>query len=156
MNSIFWLMTFLLLAISFVFILPWLRNSLTMLVISTLITASSYGLYLAWGSSQHLKQYYSVQAKFSRLKQAELRQLLAEFRKEEFRLRARLEKDPTDQDAEWRLLDVLAIKALHNHEYVQAVQYWEKALAKIPDRQEMEIEKGRISGILKAIRKITH
>ena len=153
MNANFWTITFLLLVIAFAFILPRLRSPLAMLFVSTLVTATSYGLYLTWGNSQHLKQYYSPRAKLSRAKHIELRPLLAEFRKEEFRLKARLEKDPNDLDAQWRLLDVFAIKALHDHEYEKALQYWESALVKIPNRKGMEIERHRISKMIETLRK---
>ena len=156
MNTIFWLTTFLLLLISFAFILPWLRVSVAMLLVGGVLAISSYGLYLIWGSPQQLTQYYSISAQFSRIKQAEVRELLADFRKEEYRLRVRLEKDPNDQDAQWRLLDVLAIKALYHHEYADAMQYWEHALAKMPNNKATEHEKLRIRGVIEKIREPLH
>jgi cytochrome c-type biogenesis protein CcmH/NrfG len=153
MHIIFWVTTFIFLAISLVFVLPWLRSLTMMLMISVTVVAVSYGLYGLWGSSGYLRHYYSLAAEASRAKHIELRLLLAEFRKEEFRLRARLEKDPRDQDAEWRLLDVLAIKALHDQEYLQAIQYWESAFVKIPNNKVMETEKKRIKEIIEVVRK---
>ncbi|HXH55644.1 MAG TPA: hypothetical protein VNK03_07895 [Gammaproteobacteria bacterium] len=92
----------------------------------------SYGLYGYWGSSRHLPHYYSKEEAHYRLKQADFQVLLAEFRKEEFRLRLRLEQDPKDIDAAWRLLDLFAIKALQDGDRKLAIQYWERALDKVP------------------------
>ncbi len=154
MDTVFWLITLLLISMSFVFVLPWLRSSfLLMMFTGVFIIIISYVLYFKWGSSQYLQQYYSPQAKLSRVKQLELRLLLAEFRKEEFRLRARLEKNSQDQDAEWRLLDLLAIKAMQDREYPLAIQYWKNALLKIPNDKTMELEKERITRIMNVVYK---
>lgn len=128
----FWSSTTVLLILALGFFLPWLRSWRLSLFLICVIFASSYGLYIYWGSSRYLPHYYSKEEQLYRLRQTEFQLLLAEFRKEEFRLRLRLERDPNDVDAEWRLLDLLAIKALQDGNRQLAVQYWESALGKVP------------------------
>lgn len=138
---IFWLGTLLLLACAFGFIYPWLRSTpLFSWVVFLVISFVAYTLYFNLGKSRYLPGYYSPEAKALRLRQAELRQLLTEFKKEEFRLKLRLEADPSDSDAEWRLLDILAIKALQNGEKAQALDYWQKALIKMPEPLKAQYE----------------
>ena len=132
MKIIFWLVAILLFSLSQFFILPWLKAVRIKAVISLAMAFMVFGLYLQWGSSKHLDDYYSSQGISLRTKHEELRQLLTEFRKEEFRLRIRLEKNSNDLEAEWRLSDLLAIKALYNQDYQLAIKYWEIAIAKIP------------------------
>lgn len=128
----FWSSTTVLLILALGFFLPWLRSWRLSLFLICVIFASSYGLYIYWGSSRYLPHYYSKEEQLYRLKQTDFQLLLAEFRKEEFRLRLRLERDPNDIDAEWRLLDLLAIKALQDGNRSLAVQYWKSALGKVP------------------------
>ncbi len=128
----FWVFTVILLIIAFGCFVPWIRAWRLSLVLMGLFSIVSYGLYTHWGSHQHLAHYYSSEEEAYRLKQAEFQILLAEFRKEEFRLRLRLEQNPQDIAAEWRLLDLLGIKALQNGDAKLAVQYWESAFDKAP------------------------
>src|SRR5258708_32115326 len=114
MISFFWVATLLLLVCAFWFVLPWLRSLQDSIFIFFIISLIAYGLYFNLGNARYLSAYYSQDEKLLRLRQVEFRQLLAEFRKEEFRLKLRLEENPNDLDAEWRLLDLLGIKALQN------------------------------------------
>jgi cytochrome c-type biogenesis protein CcmH/NrfG len=129
----FWVATAILLILAFGFFLPWIRAWRLSVGLICLFSAISYGLYGYWGSSCHLSHYYSQEEMHYRLKQADFQVLLAEFRKEEFRLRLRLEENPKDSEAEWRLLDLLAIKALQDGDRKLAIQYWERALDKVPE-----------------------
>lgn len=133
MYHIFWVTTVLLLILAFGFFLPWIRAWRFSLGLICLFSVISYGLYGYWGSSRDLSHYYSTEEAHYRLKQADFQVLLAEFRKEEFRLRLRLEQDPKDIEATWRLLDLLAIKALQDGDPKLAIQYWESALDKVPE-----------------------
>lgn len=128
----FWSATALLLLLAFGFFLPWMRSWRLSVFLIFVLSLSSYGLYVYWGSSRYLPHYYSKEEQLYRIKQTDFQLLLAEFRKEEFRLRLRLENNPNDIDAEWRLLDLLAIKALQNNDRKLAIQYWESALGKVP------------------------
>jgi cytochrome c-type biogenesis protein CcmH/NrfG len=128
----FWSATALLLILAFGFFLPWIRAWRFSVGLICLLSVVSYGLYGYWGSSRHLPHYYAKEEVHYRLKQADFQVLLADFRKEEFRLRLRLEQDPKDIDAAWRLLDLLAIKALQDGDRKLAIQYWESALEKVP------------------------
>lgn len=140
MSFYFWFATATLLILAFGFFLPWIRALWLSLGLSCLVVVTSYGLYSYWGSSEHLPRYYSKEEKAYRLKQADLQILLAEFRKEEFRLRLRLEQNPKDIDATWRLLDLLAIKALQDGNTKLAIEYWESALDKIPQDLKPQFE----------------
>lgn len=128
----FWSSTIVLLILAFGFFLPWLHSWRFSVFLICVVFICSYGLYAYWGSSRYLPHYYSEEEQLYRFKQIDLQRLLAEFRKEEFRLRLRLVQDPNDRDAEWRLLDLLAIKALQDGDRPLAVQYWESALGKVP------------------------
>jgi len=112
MLLLFWFITLCLFLLALGFVLPWVRAGRLGFLIAGVLCVVSYGLYLHWGSSSYLKQYYSKAEKDIRLKQAEFRILLTEFKKTEFRLRARLEENPNDQDAQQHLLEVLKIKAM--------------------------------------------
>lgn len=136
----FWIATAILLILAFGFFLPWIRAWPLSLGLMCVFSVTSCGLYYYWGSSRHLSHYYSKAEMQYRLKQTDFQVLLAEFRKEEFRLRLRLEQDPKDFDAEWRLLDLLAIKVLQEGNRKLAIQYWEKALDKVPEDLKPQIK----------------
>lgn len=136
----FWSATALLLLLALVFFLPWMRSWRLSLFLIFVISLTSYGLYVHWGSSQYLAHYYSKDEQLYRVKQQDFQLLLAEFQKQEFRLRLRLEHDPNDRDAEWRLLDLLAIKALQDGDRKLAVQYWQSALGKVPEDLKLEFK----------------
>jgi hypothetical protein len=108
----FWSATAVLLILALGFFVPWMRSWRWSIGLICVISVMSYGLYIYWGSSRYLSHYYSREEQLHRLKQADFQVLLADFRKEEFRLRLRLEQNPKDIDAERRLVDLLAIKAL--------------------------------------------
>lgn len=148
MIAIFWLLNIFLFSLSLFFVLPWLKVLKNKIFICLVMLWVAFGLYLHWGSSEHLADYYSEQGRTLRIKHQELRKLLAEFRKEEFRLRIRLEKNNSDIDAEWRLLDLLAIKALYNQDYKLAVQYWQSAIKKIPKQEDLSLDKERIENMI--------
>lgn len=131
-SIIFWMITLLLLLFALAFVLPWIKGLHQKMLISVVLALFTYGLYFYWGNSQHLAYYYSIEEQQQRAKQTEFRKMLAEFRKQEFRLRLRIEENPADVDAEWRLLDLLAIKAIQKSDYALAVQYWQSAIQKIP------------------------
>jgi hypothetical protein len=128
----FWLITALLLLFAFACFIPWIHSWRVSICLIIMLSVITYMLYIYWGSSQYLRHYYSAEEQLYRLKQADFQLLLADFRKEEFRLRLKLEQDPKDVDAEWRLLDLLAIKALQANDFKLAVDYWENALDKVP------------------------
>ena len=140
MYYIFWSITALLLILAFGFFLPWIRAWWFSLGLIFLFAVISYGLYDYWGSSHQLSHYYSKEEAYYRQRQADFQVLLAEFRKEEFRLRLRLEHDPKDIEATWRLLDLLAIKALQDGDPKLAIQYWESALNKVPQHLKPQFE----------------
>ncbi len=148
MVILFWLITFLLLGCAFLFVLPGLRNWRIRILVAMIIAGVIYGLYFQWGNSQRLKVYYSKEDQVLREQQIAFRPMLTEFKKEEFRLRLRLEENPNDNDAEWRLLDLLAIKAITNKEHKLAERYWQAALKKIPEDVEHRAIKHRIKEIL--------
>lgn len=130
---LFWGMTLILLLSASCFILPWIDGWKARVATLTILSMVTYGLYAYLGNSQYLPHYYSDEQKMLRAQQQAFRPLIAEFRKEEFRLRARLEINPKDIDAEWRLWDLLAIKALNNGDVKRAKDYWGKAIQKIPN-----------------------
>jgi cytochrome c-type biogenesis protein CcmH/NrfG len=151
--AIFWIITILLVFCALGFILPWIKSIRYKILVSALLSVTTYGLYLQWGSSEYLPNYYSSDEQSQRAKQTHFRKLLAEFRKQEFRLRLKLEEDPTDLDAEWRLLDLLAVKAVQSGEYAQAVQHWQAVLLKIPKDVKYNAIRTRISNFIKTYKK---
>ena len=104
------------------------------------ITTISYTLYFHWGSSQYLAEYYAPESELLRQKHKAFRPLLAEFIKEEFRLSARLEENPKDIEAQYRLYDLLAIKALQGGDQKLAAQYWNEAAKIAPEELKKEYE----------------
>jgi hypothetical protein len=112
MLILFWLITAFLCLVALGFIISILPIGRSSIFIVVIFLGLSYGLYGQWGSSRYLKQYYSQTERNIRQKQLELRMLLTEFRKTEFRLRVRLEENPKDQDAAQHLVELLKIKAL--------------------------------------------
>ena len=144
----FWIITGLLLISAFGFILPWLRSWRIRVLVACLLSLCAYILYFQYGKSQYLVHYYSAEEQLQRNKQASFRKLLAEFRKEEFRLKLRLEENPKDLEAEWRLLDLLAIKAIYHRDYPQAIQYWKQALVKIPKNAQNKDLRDRITQLI--------
>jgi len=136
----FWFTTALLLILAFGFFLPWIRAWRFSLGLICLFSVISYGFYSYWGSSRELPHYYSTEEVDYRQKQADFQVLLAEFRKAEFRLRLRLEQDPKDIDAAWRLLDLLAIKALQDGNRKLAIAYWESALDRVPQHLKLQFK----------------
>lgn len=150
--SIFWLSTVFLTLLCLVFLLYTIKSFVLGTILSILFIGLSYGLYFHWGSYAHLKEYYSESNRELRTKQGELRRLLTEFKKTEFKLRQRLEENPEDLEAEWRLLDVLAIKSLQNQEFELAIQYWDEALLKIPHRKDTVILRERIINLKNSLK----
>jgi len=147
MQLIFWATTVLLIFFAMTFFVPWLSSQKKIaLLIACLFSGTVYALYGYWGSSSLLEQYYSKEAVEASTKQVELRRLMTEFKKEEYRLRFRLEENSKDLDAEWRLLDLLAIKALLENNKSQAKQYWEEALKKSPDNLKEDF-KQKLKGL---------
>jgi hypothetical protein len=147
MQLIFWATIVLLTFFAMAFFVPWLYSQKKVaLLIACVFSGTVYALYSYWGSSSLLGQYYSKEAVEASTKQVELRRLMTEFKKEEYRLRFRLEENSKDLDAEWRLLDLLAIKALLENNKNLAKQYWEEALKKCPDRVKEEF-KDKLKGL---------
>ncbi len=146
MLTIFWVSTSLLLLCAFIFILPWVKSWRFGLSIALFVGLTTYGLYSKLGYGSYLKHYYSEDEQILRSKQDDFRELLAEFRKQEFRLKLRLEENPNDLDAEWRLLDLLSIKALQHGDITLAKDYWDKALLKMPEQYRAQF-KARIARI---------
>lgn len=149
MLMIFWASTILLLICALICILPWLPNLRLKILTGFLIFFTAYGFYYHLGRSASLPSYYALEKNLQGIKQSEFRSLLIEFKKQEYRLRVRLEDNPEDIDAEWQLLDVLAIKALQNSDYARAVQYWEAAIKKIPNGSEYNEVKARLYDLIK-------
>lgn len=146
MLIIFWISTFLLYVAALAFVLPWIRSTTLKVLIFAILFCGAYGHYWVQGSSPYLAAYYSSEEQLQREKRGEFRVLLSEFRKEEFRLKLRLEENSADQDAEWRLCDLLAIKALYNRDQKLAVQYWDKAIRLMPEhlRDEWKVKKANL------------
>ncbi len=113
MIILFWVATLLLFFIACGFVVPRLQSLRMILGVIILMAVSVYGLYYSWGNSHYLPQFYSKEQQDARSRLPKMQKLLAEFRKEEYRLRFRLEENPNDQDAEQRLVNLLAIKALY-------------------------------------------
>lgn len=133
MLMVFWVLSALLCLAALGFVLPWIRSPKVMCLVIGIILGGAYGLYWQQGSSQYLSGFYSKEGQSQREKRNEFRILLTEFRKEEFRLKLKLEENSEDQDAKWRLWDLLAIKALYNNDQSLAIQYWEKAIPIMPE-----------------------
>lgn len=133
MLIIFWISTFVLLACALICIFPCLSSYRQKFIISFFVFFSAYGCYFYLGSSKDLPAYYTLEKSLQGLKQSQFPTLLIDFKKQEYKLRVRLEDNPADVDAEWRLLDILAIKALQNRDYAQAVQYWEALIKVLPN-----------------------
>jgi hypothetical protein len=112
MISIFWISTLFLGVIAQAFFLPWVKQPALRVMMMTVFLGSAYGLYFYWGSSTFLPQYYSEKETAFRKRQPELRILLTEFKKEEYRLRLRLEENPNDKEVLKQLTELLKIKAL--------------------------------------------
>lgn len=146
----FWLATGLLGLCACGFVLPWLRSFRTRIIVGSLLFIGSYALYQYWGSAHHLTHYYANEEQAQRQKQMDFRKLLAEFRKQEFRLRFRLEENPNDTEAEWRLLDLLGIKSLQQGNALLAIEYWKLALKKIPNDNLNKDNKQRLSTLIKS------
>lgn len=138
MITVFWVATVLMLGCACLFALPWIGIGRAAICVVLCIYGVAYGLYARWGSSHYLTSYYSTQEKQQRAQQRVFRPLWIAFRKEEFRLRLRLEENPQDIDAEWRLLDLLAIKAINQGDIKIAREYWGLALKKIPNTIESQ------------------
>jgi hypothetical protein len=151
--TFFWICTIILLLLALGFVLPRLHSFRAGVLVTLGLAAVTYSLYGQWGSSSHLDQYYSKEEDLYRTKQFEFRKLLTEFKKQEFRLRLRIEEDPDDHEAQWQLFDLLAIKALQNREYEQAMAYWEAALKKLPANNKNNEIKERILNQMKALNK---
>lgn len=149
MILLFWSILFLLAVFALAFFLPWVRHWRLSVFLSFFLSLSSLCLYLSWGSSRYLGHYYSDNQPVDLEKQRQLRSLLTEFRKQEFRLRYRLEENPKDKDAEWRLYDLLAIKALESGEKALARQYWEQAIQVIPNTKDTDEARKRIKSFLR-------
>jgi len=149
MVTFFWISTLLLALGALGFILPWIRVWQGVLIIGGLFLGSLYILYWQGGNSQYLAHYYSKEEALKRIQRIKFRKLLVEFKKEEFRLKLRLQENPADQEAEWRLLDLLAIKAVYNQDYPLALEYWQTALLKIRDTPEHKKTRHRIIELIK-------
>ncbi len=145
MPMVFWMITVVLTIFAFGFFLPWLRNRQFAGVVALIFLGLVYALYFHWGSSQQLALYYSKEEVAYRDRQGELRMLIAELNKDEYRFRLRLEENPKDLDAEWRLLDLLAIKSLYQGNKPLAQQYWKQALEKMPKNPQHNLEKKKPS-----------
>ena len=94
MISVFWVLTIILVIFATGFSLAKMHSRWVAFFIFITITTLSYTLYLSWGSSQYLAEYYSPESELLRQKHKAFRPLLAEFIKEEFRLSARLARKP--------------------------------------------------------------
>jgi cytochrome c-type biogenesis protein CcmH/NrfG len=94
MNSLylFWALTGLLSLL----VLPFLYR---FLLVAPGIIGVTYLLYSIWGSPAGLSSYYSKSQEAHRLKQADMRPLLVQFRKAEQRYLLRIETDPNDREA---------------------------------------------------------
>jgi cytochrome c-type biogenesis protein CcmH/NrfG len=141
---IFWLVCLILLFFASAFILPWLPQKRARLCFVLFLIMFTFGCYYYFGSSQQLTSYYVTLVEFPKQKISNVQKLFTEFKKYEFKLRQRLEDNPKDIDAEWRLLDVLAIKALQNGELELAKAYWENALKKLPEGEATLLARERI------------
>ena len=138
MLLLFWAITAFLTLVAIGFFLPWIGSRKLAVMIVVLFSTIVYGLYTHWGSSQLLGSYYSGEDLKVHGKEAKLRRLMTEFKKQEYRLRLRLEENPEEMDAKWRLLDLLAIKALLEGNPDLARQDWEEALKKVPENLKPE------------------
>ena len=112
MTTIFWVVTVLLALVAQAFFLPWVKQVKVSMLLALGFLGTAYGLYAYWGNSHHLSQYYSEKEKNFREHQPALRALLTEFKKEEYRLRLRLEENANDKEALEQLKELLKVKAL--------------------------------------------
>jgi hypothetical protein len=82
-------------------------------------------------------------------KRLELRHMLNAFKKQEFTLRQQINEDPEDTEAEYRLMDLMAIKALQQGKVDVAIALWKKVLAKMPIHKDTQNMRERIENSLK-------
>lgn len=153
MIVIFWGATFLLLLIVFFFIYPWIRSRFVFWTIVIVLPLGAYPLYLKLGQIAQVKVYYAnlktnlttdaqSGAKNEAQNQAQIdkmQRLLSMLRKQETRLRLKLEETPGDLLLQGKLLDVLAVMALQKGEVALAQAYWGEALVilkEVPEAQE--------------------
>jgi hypothetical protein len=153
MVILFWIITFILSLSALCFIIPWVSSQKGKLFFILILGIGSYGLYHVWGSSSHLKNYYDEESIRMRANLKRIQPLLNEFKKQEISLKMHLEEFPEDALAECRLLDILAIKALQNHQQAKALQYWELAIKKLPNKEENKVFKSHIEEMVSKLKK---
>jgi len=173
MTFLFWIITLILNLIAVAILIPWLApwlvfwlvpshkfstshecktlHSKTMLIfIFIVIPLFSYAFYYSFGSSQHLKAYYSLDDQKNREQMQRIRPLMAELKKQEFRLRFHLEENPKDVLVQSQLLELLAIQALQAGDLNLAKQFLMKALEVLPENSDDLPRRNHIRGLLKS------
>lgn len=149
MIVLFWGLTLLLSFIALGFLIPWLKINLKSLVIFSFILLFSYGFYFIWGASQYLAGYYSETDQKNRTQMQRFRPLMAELKKQEFRLRFHLEENPKDILAQSHLLELLSIQAMQAGDQTLAKQFLIKALELLSASQEYKERRAHIQELLK-------
>lgn len=132
------------------FFVPWLKSWLFRFCAFLFVLCFTFGIYLITGGNQK-QQYISLQKKDIEweIKRNDLRQMLNAFKKQEFKLRLQLSEKPNDAETEYKLMDLMAIKALQQGNIERAKVLWQQALNKIPNTKDNQNMRIRIENSLK-------
>lgn len=154
MIVLFWAITLFLSLIAIMILIlwlkPWLKTNQKSLLALMIIPIFSYAFYYNFGYSQYLTEYYSSNEQKNREQMLRIRPLVAELKKQEYRLRFHLEENPKDFLAQSQLLELLSIQALQTGDQTLAKQFLLKALEVLPPDSPNNVQrKAHIKELLK-------
>lgn len=127
-----------------------LNSKSTLIFTLILIPLFSYVFYYSFGSSQYLKDYYSLTDQKNREQMRRIRPLMTELKKQEFRLRFHLEENPKDTVVQSQLLELLAIQALQAGDINLAKQFLMKALEVLPEHSNYLSRRNHLQDLLRS------
>lgn len=146
----FWILCLLLISLSTLFFIPWLSTWRIRLAAVCFIICFTIGLYSITGGLQRQRHLALQQLDSAwETKRLELRHMLNAFKKQEFKLRQQISEHPEDNEAEYRLIDLMAIKALQQGKVDVAINLWQKVLTKMPIHKDTQNMRDRIENSLK-------
>lgn len=148
MTELFWIITLILIGLSFAFILPWVKHFHFKLFLIAALTIGVYTVYAILGSSRFLSQYYSqddIQARL--LLSQSLRPNWIKLQKEKYKLIASL-GESSEQEKILKLLQIHGLEALVLNDKAKARAYFEESLSLLPHDSHYQTEKEKLDKII--------
>lgn len=151
MIFIFWFCSALLFGNALLFILPFLPGKKAKLATVFFFGLLIYPLYVTLGAPQQLENYYSGAGTNFRLTQDKMRPLFSQLKKQQGRLRLRLNANADDTISKALLLELLGVEALYREDHALALKFWEGSLTLLENTKETDFIQKRILGLKKHV-----